>query len=75
MEMLDKKANFLKFKKGWIGSKDIKLISYKEKNFFSKINIFENIKYKWGGKSFKGIDCSALVQVFLNFHKIHSKLG
>ena len=69
IKVLDKKANFLKFEKGWISSKDVKPLSYKEKNFFNKINIFRNIKYKWGGKSFKGIDCSALVQVFLNFHK------
>ena len=69
IKVLDKKLNFLKFEKGWISSKDIKPISYKEKNLFSKINIFRNIKYKWGGKSFKGIDCSALVQIFLNFHK------
>jgi len=69
IKVLDKKQNFLKFEKGWISSKDIKPISYKEKNLFSKINIFKNIKYKWGGKSFKGIDCSALVQIFLNFHK------
>ena len=69
IKVLDKKVNFLKFEKGWISLKDTKPISYKEKNFFNKINIFKNIKYKWGGKSFKGIDCSALVQVFLNFHK------
>ena len=69
IKILDKKANFFKFEKGWINSKDVKLISFKEKNIFSKINIFKNIKYKWGGKSFKGIDCSALVQVFLNFQK------
>ena len=30
--------------------------------------MFKNIKYKWGGKSFKGIDCSALVQVCINFN-------
>ena len=30
--------------------------------------MFKNIKYKWGGKSFKGIDCSALIQVFLSFN-------
>ena len=30
--------------------------------------IFKNTKYKWGGKSFRGIDCSALIQVFLNFN-------
>ena len=63
------KAKFLKFSKGWIGKKNVKPISYKEKNPFRKINIFKNIKYKWGGKSFNGIDCSALVQVFFNFNK------
>ena len=30
--------------------------------------MFKNVKYKWGGKSFKGIDCSALVQVCINFN-------
>ena len=69
IKVLDKRLNFLKFEKGWISSKDIKPIHYKEKNPFNKINIFKNIKYKWGGKSFKGIDCSALVQIFLNFNK------
>ena len=69
IKILDKKASFFKFEKGWINSKDVKLVSFKEKNIFNKINIFKNIKYKWGGKSFKGIDCSALVQVFLNFQK------
>ena len=70
IKILDKKANFLKFEKGWINSKDVKPISYKEKNLFNKINIFKNTKYKWGGKSFKGIDCSALIQIFLNFNNI-----
>ena len=44
------------------------LINDKEKNPFRKISIFKNIRYKWGGKSFKGIDCSALIQIFLNFN-------
>ena len=43
-------------------------ITYKEKNIFKRISIFKNIKYKWGGKSFKGIDCSALIQVCFNFN-------
>ena len=30
--------------------------------------MFQNIKYKWGGNSFKGIDCSALVQIFYKFN-------
>ena len=54
--------------KRWIANKDIKPINFEYKNIFSRIKIFENIKYKWGGKSFKGIDCSALIQIFLNFN-------
>ncbi len=69
IKALGKRAKFLKFEKGWIKNKDVKPFPYKEKNPFKKIGIFKNIKYKWGGKSFKGIDCSALVQVFLNFNK------
>ena len=68
IKVFEKKNNFLKFSKGWIQKSDIKPITYVEKNPFKKISIFKNIKYKWGGKSFKGIDCSALIQVFLNFN-------
>ena len=68
IKVLEKKSNLLKFSKGWIDKNDVKPISYKEKNPFNKINIFKNIKYKWGGKSFRGIDCSALIQIFLNFN-------
>ena len=63
-----KKLGFFKFNKGWINQKEVKTASFKEKNIFKKISIFENIKYKWGGKTFKGIDCSALIQVFFNFN-------
>ena len=65
---MEKKSNFFKFSKGWINKNDIKPISYAEKNPFKKINIFRSVKYKWGGKSFKGIDCSGLIQIFLNFN-------
>ena len=64
----EKKSQFIKFKNGWIQQKDLKPINYKEKNIFNKINLYKNVKYKWGGKSFKGIDCSALVQVCINFN-------
>tara|TARA_B100001059_G_C17781501_1_gene554495 strand:+ start:90 stop:830 length:741 start_codon:yes stop_codon:yes gene_type:complete len=68
IKVFDKKDNFLRFHGGWINDKSISLISYKDKDLFKRIKIFKNIKYKWGGKTFKGIDCSALVQVCLNFN-------
>ena len=68
IKVIDNNLKFLKFAKGWIKKNDVKPISYKEKDLFKKITIFKNIKYKWGGKSFKGIDCSALIQVLLNFN-------
>jgi len=71
IKVIDKKNQFYKFAKGWINKKDTNIISFKEKNYFNKINTFKNIKYKWGGKSFKGIDCSALIQVCLNFNNTY----
>ena len=68
IKVTGKKANFLRFDKGWVNKKDVKPLSFREKNPFKKISIFKNIKYKWGGKSYKGIDCSALIQICLNFN-------
>ena len=68
IKVIENNSKFLKFANGWVKKDDVKLISYKEKSPFRKITSFKNIRYKWGGKSFKGIDCSALVQVFLNFN-------
>ena len=68
IKILDIKNNFYKFSKGWILKKNVKPITFHERDIFKKVNIFRNIKYKWGGKSFKGIDCSGLVQIFLNFN-------
>ena len=68
IKVLENKKNFFKFSNGQINKNDVKPISYREKNPFRKISLFKNIKYKWGGKSFKGIDCSALIQIFLNFN-------
>ena len=68
IKVIENNSKFLKFANGWLKKDDVKKSSFKEKNPFRKITSFKNIKYKWGGKSFKGIDCSALVQVFLNFN-------
>jgi len=68
IKKLEKKLNFIRCSKGWINLKDLKSVTYKDNDYFKKIKIFQNIRYKWGGKSFKGIDCSALIQVLLNFN-------
>ena len=68
IKVIEKNSKFLKFANGWLKKDDVKPIAYKTKDPFQKISSFKNIKYKWGGKSFKGIDCSALVQIFLNFN-------
>ena len=68
IKVIDSNSKFFKFAKGWIKKKDVKPVSFKENSPFKKITSFKNIKYKWGGKSFKGIDCSGLIQIFLNFN-------
>tara|TARA_B100001248_G_scaffold64627_1_gene45145 strand:+ start:21781 stop:22521 length:741 start_codon:yes stop_codon:yes gene_type:complete len=68
IKITDSNFKYFKFSKGWLLKNEVKPVAYKEKNPFRKVTMFKNIKYKWGGKSFKGIDCSALIQVFLNFN-------
>ena len=68
IQILKKKKNYVMFKKNkWIKKKDIYFINKKEKNFSKVFNLFLNCKYKWGGKTFQGIDCSALIQIFFKF--------
>ena len=61
--------NYVKIEKNkWIKKKDVKKINHKEKDFFKILIKFLNIKYFWGGKTYKGIDCSALVQIFYYYN-------
>ena len=52
----------------WLKVKDIKLINQKDKNILKILKLFLNCKYKWGGKSYNGIDCSALIHLFYKFN-------
>ena len=63
-------TKFAKFQNKWIEIKNIKPIKYKDKNIFKDIKLFKGIRYKWGGKTFNGIDCSALIQICLSFNNI-----
>ncbi len=63
-----KRGKFYKFDNFWINKKDLKEIKYKNVDIFKDIKKFVNIKYKWGGKHFSGIDCSGLIQLFFNYN-------
>ena len=70
IEIINKKKNYVMFGKNkWIKQKDITLINKKEKNFSKIFKSYLNCKYKWGGKTHHGIDCSALIQLFYKFNK------
>jgi len=61
-------SKLAKFQNKWIEVKNIKPIQYRNENIFNDVKIFKDIRYKWGGKTFDGIDCSALIQICLNFN-------
>ena len=66
IKITKRNGKFGKFEKYWIRISDLKRTNFKHKNIFKDVNLFKNTRYLWGGKSYKGIDCSALVQVLIN---------
>jgi len=71
LSVIDENKNYIKIEKNkWIKKKDIKKINHKEKNFIKTFKKFLNVKYVWGGKTYKGIDCSALLQIFFNYNNL-----
>ena len=71
LTVLDQKKNYVQIEKSkWIKKIDIKKLNHKDKNFIKMFKKFLNVKYVWGGKTFKGIDCSALLQIFFSYNNI-----
>ena len=71
LSVLEKRNGFARFDKNqWIKSKDIKKITHKEKDFVKILKLFLKTKYVWGGKTNKGIDCSALLQIFFYYNNL-----
>ena len=65
LSVFEQNKNYVKIEKNkWIKKADIKKINQKENNFTKIFKKFLDVKYVWGGKTFKGIDCSALLQIF-----------
>ena len=65
ISIIQEKKGSIEFEKNkWIKKKDIKNIKHKEKNYQKILKLFLKTKYIWGGKTYNGIDCSALLQLF-----------
>ncbi len=69
LSVVEENKFYIKIEKNkWIKKVNIKKIDYKERNFIKILKKFLNVKYVWGGKTYKGIDCSALLQIFFNYN-------
>ncbi|MDB3949169.1 C40 family peptidase [Candidatus Pelagibacter sp.] len=66
---IQENKKFIEFEKNkWIKKKDIKKINHKEKNYQKILKLFLGTKYVWGGKTYKGIDCSAILQLIFFYN-------
>ena len=69
ISMIHENKKFVEFKKDkWIKKKDIKKINHIEKDYLKVLKMFLKIKYLWGGKTYRGIDCSAILQLFFYYN-------
>ena len=69
VSIIKENRNFIEFEKNkWIRKKDVKKIKHKELNYLKIFNLFLKTKYVWGGKTYKGIDCSAILQLFFYYN-------
>ena len=69
ISMIDENKKFIEFEKNkWIKKVDIKKINHIEKDYLKVLKMFLKIKYLWGGKTYRGIDCSAILQLFFYYN-------
>ena len=69
ISIIKENKNFVEFENNkWLKKSDLKKINHREKNFVKIFKLFLKTKYVWGGKTYKGIDCSALLQLFYYYN-------
>ena len=67
--IIQENKNFIEFEKNrWIKKKDIKKIDYIEKDYIKILKLFLKTRYIWGGKTYEGIDCSAILQLLYYYN-------
>jgi len=69
VSIIQENEKFIEFEKNkWIKKEDIKKINHREKDYLKVLKLFLKTKYVWGGKTYKGIDCSAILQLFFYYN-------
>ena len=69
ISIIQKNKNFVEYEKNkWVKKRDIKKIKHKENNYMKILKLFLNTKYMWGGKTYNGIDCSAILQLIYYYN-------
>jgi len=69
ISIMQTNGKFVEFEKNkWVIKKDIRRIDHLEKNYLKILKLFLRTKYVWGGKTYKGIDCSAILQLFYYYN-------
>ena len=69
ISIIKEKKNFIEFENNkWLKKSDLKKINHKEKDFIKIFKLFLKTKYVWGGKTYKGIDCSSLLQLYYYYN-------
>jgi len=67
--IIKENKRFVEFEKNkWILKKNIRKIDHEEKNYLKILKFFLKTKYVWGGKTYNGIDCSAILQLFYYYN-------
>ena len=69
ISIIQENEKFVEFEKNkWIIKKDIKKIHHIERDYLKILKLFLKTKYVWGGKTYKGIDCSAILQLLYYYN-------
>ena len=69
ISIIQENKKFIEFEKNkWIKKTDIKKISHIEKDYSKILKLFLKVRYFWGGKTYKGIDCSAILQLLYYYN-------
>ena len=69
ISIIQESKKFIEFEKNkWIKKSDVKNIDHIEIDYLKVLKFFLKTKYVWGGKTYRGIDCSAILQLFFYYN-------